>query len=145
MEKIQIPKLKGKSKWSVWKLQIESTLQYHDFEGVLTGVVRELESLHPEATNQQKRDFEASLKLYKKANGFALTLLTTTVEDEPIQLIIVFKTVKEMWEKILSAYEQKSEQRLEHLYLQLLEYKKRPADSVAAHVSKLQKLWLELN
>jgi hypothetical protein len=70
MEKIQIPKLKGKSNWSVWKLQIESTLQYHDFEGVLTGVVREPEPLHPEATNQQKRDFEASLKLYKKSERF---------------------------------------------------------------------------
>ena len=37
MEKIQIPKLKGKSSFTVWKLQVESTLQYHDFEGILTG------------------------------------------------------------------------------------------------------------
>jgi hypothetical protein len=73
-----------------------------------------------------------------------VTLLTTTVEDEPLQLITVFKMAKKMWEK-MSAYEQKSEQRLEHLYLQLLVYKQHPVNSVAAHVSKLPKLRLELN
>jgi len=35
------------------------------------------------------------------------------------------------------------EQRLEHLYLQLLEYKKDAADSIAAHIEKSQKLWLD--
>ena len=67
------------------------------------------------------------------------------MEDEPLHLIIMFRTAKEMWDKMLTTYEHKSEQRLEHLYLQLLEYKKDPVDSVAAHVSKLQKLWIELN
>ena len=57
----------------------------------------------------------------------------------------MLKTAREMWDKLALAYEQKSEQRLEHLYLQLLEYKKDFNDSVAMHISKLQKLWLELN
>ena len=50
-----------------------------------------------------------------------------------------------MWVKLETSYEQKSEQRLEHLYLQRLEYKMETGDSVATHVSKLQKLWMELN
>ena len=138
MGKIQLPKLKGISNWSVWKLQVESTLQYHNFEGILTGSISEPEPLPEGANNQQKK--KASLQLYKKANGFTDTLLSTSVEEEPLQLIMIFRTAKEMWCKLLTAYEQKSE-----LYLQLLEYTKNPADSVAAHISKLQKLWLELN
>jgi hypothetical protein len=98
-----------------------------------------------EATNQQKKEYDASLKIYKKANGFAVTLLSTTVEDEPLQLIVMYKTAREMWDKFTASYEQRSEQRLEHLYLQLLEYKKDAHDSIASHISKLQKLWLELN
>ena len=145
MDKIQIPKLKGKGNWSIWKLQIESNLQYHDFEGVLTGVLKEPNALPADANNQQQKDYEAGLIRYKKANGFAITLLTTTVESEPLQLILMLKTAREMWDKLALAYEQKSEQRLEHLYLQLLEYKKDSNDSVAMHISKLQKLWLELN
>lgn len=145
MEKLQIAKLKGKSNWSIWRLQIESNLQYHDFEGVLTGKIADPGPLPDDATNQQKKEHDASLKAYKKANGYAVTLLSTTVDDESLQLILMFKTAKEMWNKLQSSFEQKSEQRLEHLYLQLLEYKKDPADSVATHISKLQKLWLELN
>ena len=145
MDKFQIPKLKGKSNWTVWKLQIESNLQYHDYEGILTGEIKEPDQLPAGATNQQKKDFEASAKLYKKANGFAVTLLSTAVEEEPMQLIMMFKTAKDMWNKLAVSYEQKSEQRLEHLYLKLLEYKKDTADSIATHISKLQKLWFELN
>lgn len=145
MDKFQITKLKGKANWIVWKLQIESNLQYHDFEGILTGQIKEPDPLPVGATNQQKKDHEASVKLFKKANGFAITLLSTSVEDEPMQLIMMFKTAKEMWDKLATSYEQKSEQRLEHLYLELLEYKKEASDSIATHISKLQKLWLELN
>ena len=54
--------------------------------------------------------------MFKKANGFAVTLLSTTLEDEPMQLIMMFKTAKEMRDKLAASYEQKSEQRLEHLY-----------------------------
>jgi gag-polypeptide of LTR copia-type len=111
----------------------------------LTGQLKEPDPLAPEATNQQKKDHEASVKLFKRANGYAVTLISTTVDDEPMQLIIMFKKAKEMWDKLIASYEQKSEQRLEHLYLDLLEYKKDPCDSIATHISKLQKLWLELN
>jgi hypothetical protein len=145
MEKIVIPKLKGKSNWSIWKLQIESSLQYHDYEGVLTGGISEPAALAADATNQQRKEHEAAQKLYKKANGFAVSLVSTTVEEGPLQLILMYKTVREMWQKLTASYEQKSEQRLEHLYLQLLEYKKDIADSIATHISKLQRLWIELN
>jgi hypothetical protein len=111
----------------------------------LSGQIREPAPLAEDANNQQKKDYDANLKSYKKANGFAVTLLSTTCEEEPLQLIVMFKTAREMWSKLQASYEQKSEQRLEYLYLQLLEYKKDSSDSVAVHISKLQKLWLELN
>lgn len=145
MEKLQIPKLKGKSNWTVWKLQVESSLQFHDFEGVLIGQIIEPVELAIDANDQEKKEYEVAKKLYKKANGFAINLLTTSMEDEPQQLVLMYRTAREMWTKLLSSYEQKSEQRLEHLYLQLFEYTKDTADTIATHVSKLQKLWMELN
>lgn len=145
MDKFQICKLRGRSNFTVWKLQIESSLQFHDFEGILTGNIKAPAGLPPDANNQQRKEHEALSKQFKKANGFAITLITTTVEDEPLQLIMMLKTAKEMWDKLGISYEQKSEQRLEQLYIQLLEYKMAPSDSIATHISKLQKLWLELN
>lgn len=85
------------------------------------------------ANNQQKKDCDTSLKLYKKANGFAVTLLSTTCEEELLQFIVMFR---ELWSKLQASYEQESEQRLEYLYLQLLEYKKDSSDSVTVHIHK---------
>jgi len=62
----------------------------------LTGQIKEPSPLPADATNQQKKEHEASVKLFKKANGFAITLLSTTVEDEPMQLIMMFKSAMEM-------------------------------------------------
>jgi hypothetical protein len=144
MDKLQIPKLRGKGNWAIWKLQITSNLEYHDFEGVLTEAIVEPAALADDATVQQKKKHEKKLKRYKKANGCAVTLLTTTVEEEPLQSILMLKSAREMWKKLSLSYEQKSEQRLEHLYLQLLEYKKETNYTIAMHISKLQKLFLEL-
>ena len=88
MEKFNIPKLKGKCNWTVWKLQILSSLQYHDYEGVLSGEIKQPDPLPADANNEQKKVFEANVLKYKKANGFAVTLLTTSVEDEALQLIL---------------------------------------------------------
>ena len=63
MDKFQIPKLKEKSDWTVWELQIKSNLQYHDYEGIMIGQIKELDELLADATNQQKKDYEASVNV----------------------------------------------------------------------------------
>jgi hypothetical protein len=47
---------------------VESTLQYH-------------------ASNQEQKEYDTVLKRYIKANSYAVTLLSTTIEDELLQLI----------------------------------------------------------
>ena len=64
------------------------------------------------------------MKLFKKAYGYTVALLTATI-DEPLQLVLMFRKAREMWAKL---YKQKSEQRLEHLYLNLFKYKKETTD-----------------
>lgn len=62
-------------------MQIKSTLQSHGFEVVHTSVISEPKPLQSDATNQQKKESKASLKLYKKFNGFAVTLSSTTMKS----------------------------------------------------------------
>ena len=75
-------------------MQVESTLQYHDFEVILTGDLKEPEPLEIGASQQQQKEHETALKKYKKANGFAVTFLTTTIEEKPLQLILMFRAAK---------------------------------------------------
>ena len=129
----------------VWKLAITSNLQYHGFEEILTGNLTIPEDLLADASAEHNRSYSEKLRLYKRANAFAITLITTNVEGAVLQLHLMLGNAREMWVKLETSYELKSEQRLEHLYLQLLEYKMETGDSVAKYVSKLQKLWMELN
>ena len=109
MDKINIPKLKGRSNWTMRKLQIMSALQYHDFEGILSGQLKEPDPLPVDATEQQRKVFEASKKNHKKANGYGVSLITITADDELLQLVLMSTLAKEMWDKLCLSYEQKSE------------------------------------
>jgi len=60
-------------------------------------------------------------------------------------IILICKTGKEMYDKLVSVFQQKSERRLDYLYCQLFQYKKSDEDSIAFHSSKLQKIFNDLN
>ena len=51
---------------------------------MLTGAVKEPDALAADATQQQKKEYDVSLKQNEKAYG--ITLLTSTTEDETLQL-----------------------------------------------------------
>ena len=91
------------------KLQIESSLQYNDFEDILTGVITVPVPFAADATNDQMKEFYASQKYYKQAKGLAVTLITTSVEEEPLQLILMLSTARETWSKRQLSYEQRCE------------------------------------
>ena len=63
MDKFQIPKLKGKSDWTIWKLQIESNLQYHEYEGILTGRIKESDPLRINKRKNTRQVLSCTRKL----------------------------------------------------------------------------------
>ena len=60
------------------------------------------------------------------------------------QLIIPCLSAEDMWEKLISVYEQSSGHRLDMLYKQFFNIKKDPTDDTAKHISKLESLWNEM-
>lgn len=51
----------------------------------------------------------------------------------------------DMWKKLHSVYEQRSEQRQDRLFNQFFAIKeKEPLETVAKHIAKLEKIWVEL-
>ena len=57
---------------------------------------------------------------------------------------MMHKSAKEIWNKLLSIFEQRSGQRLDLIICQLFNYRKDPPDTIAQHVVKLEALWMEL-
>lgn len=52
---IQIPKLKQRANWAIWKLQIESNLQFHEFKVIVTRQIDEPAPVTADASNNRRR------------------------------------------------------------------------------------------
>jgi hypothetical protein len=144
MDKLQIPKLVGRSNWVVWKRQIVSALEFHNFDDILTGTLTKPPVLAAGASADDIAAHEAAVLKYKKANAYATNLLLLSVDPEPLRQIEAVSTARDMWTKLCTSFEKPSDQRLELLYRELLEFQYVPGDTVSSHIAKLKRIWGEL-
>jgi hypothetical protein len=63
-----------------------------------------------------------------KDNAKAMLLISTTIESEQLEPLLVCVTAKEMWEKLTSVHEQKSASNKLLLTTRLYEYRMSPGD-----------------
>lgn len=140
----KVERLVGAENWQSWKFDIDLHLTVHKVRRIVTGdwlrpAVLE-EGATAEAVAAQKKEEAA----FEEADGIVRYLIGCSVSGEVKQHILTSKNGKEMWDTLHSIFEQKNERRLDMLYSQLFSYVKDPADTIAVHVSKLQKIWQDL-
>jgi len=88
---------------------------------------------------------EAGIKI-NKVHGQKLTdnkcqkIIITSIESGPIQYLIHCKSAYQMWDKLLSVYEQKSNVNMYLLQQKFFSYVKDPTNNISAHISELEKL-----
>ncbi|KAL4118876.1 hypothetical protein QTP88_011758 [Uroleucon formosanum] len=80
-----------------------------------------------------------------KADGKCQKLIVTSVDDGPLQYFINCEIAFDMWEKLLSIYEQKSEASIHLLQQKFFSYSMEPTDDVSTHISKLVNLGRKLS
>ena len=66
--------------------------------------------------------------------------IVMTVDKKPLQLLMTCDTAKEMWDKLLAIYEQKSTTSIHLIQRRFYEYRMDPADDIACHIAKLEGL-----
>lgn len=134
VKNIRIEKLTADN-WCTWKFDLDITAHMLNLYGLLDGT-----TLAPEenATAEEKKRYEESDNLLRYIIG-------TSVSHDVKQHLLTCRSAKQMWDVLVSIYQQKNERRLDILYCQLFQYKKDPEDSIAVHASKLQKIFNDLN
>jgi hypothetical protein len=145
----KIEKLQGQSNWPQWRFQMCNLLrtQVHDGKnalGVITGTVKPPLSPADGASAEIIAGYNDAVAKYDRLDAIAVTIMTTAMNRDICSMVMMHKSAREIWEKLLSIYEQKSGQRLDLLICQLFNYRKEPSDSIAQHVAKLEALWFEL-
>ena len=74
----------------------------------------------------------------KTSDTIVIIVMTTAMTKEVCTMVVMLVSARDIWNKLLSIYEQKSGQRLDLLISE-------PGDSLAQHVTKLENLWTELS
>lgn len=124
----KIEKLQSVSQWLVWKFQVKIILSANDLFGVVSG-----KTAKPSETNEK---YAAWCKTDMKAQK----VIATTVGQQPLLHIINCTHASEMWTKLHSVYEQKSDSSIHLLQQRFYAFTKDPSDSMASHISKLEEL-----
>ncbi|KAH0810343.1 hypothetical protein GEV33_012448 [Tenebrio molitor] len=104
-ELIRIPKLKGIENWAVWKFQARVILQSSDAWSIVDGS----SAIPVQGQTIDETTFNRTLAAWKKNDSIAQRIIATTVEEKPLLHILNCKSAKDMWDKLIQVYEQKSE------------------------------------
>lgn len=141
-----IKPLAGEADWPVWKRKIKDLLDYH--EGAVDAIDGKLVKPGPlldNATKDEKKEHKAACDMYRKANSYAKSMITSTVSDSVYQKVMDKTTAQESWEALKGQFEATSQDQLFKVCADFFSFSWTLSDDVSTHVAKLRTLWNELN
>jgi len=97
-----------------------------------------------ETEDDARKRYGVDYSVWKKADNKAQKYIVTSVDEQPLLFIMNCETAKEMWDKLLSIYEQKSATSISLLQEKFYSYVMDAVDSMAGHISKLENLSKQL-
>lgn len=122
-------KLVRADQWTSWKFQLKIILKAGGMWEVTNG-----------ATPKPAQNATAWIKLDCQAQKF----IVTSLGDETMLHVLNEESSADMWSKLESVFEQKTETSIHFLQQQFFSYVKDQDDSISIHISKLQKLAKQL-
>jgi len=132
-------RLKGDSNWNVWKFQIKVLLNSRRLYGIVCG-----DDKQPEIqAGGNNDDQEKLLKEWKTNDSKTQEIIVTRIEEGPMIHILNCETANQMWTKLLSVYEKKSEVSL-HLLQQQFFNMTYEGGSMSEFISKIEDLTSKL-
>ena len=130
---LKIKKLHGKDNWLQWRFVIRTLSEEDDdmvsvCEGTFTRPV------------VGSNNHDTVLKKILKADKAARKLIVTTMERRPLDLLLCCMTASEMWKKLNTVYDMKSDENLSMVQKQFSCSKWEESESVAHNLSKIDQL-----
>lgn len=134
-EAFKIQKLHNGSNWNTWKFQMKVVLQSAEVFCVVNG-----DLVKPGAAADQAE----ALASWIKKDALAQKYIVTSLDKQPLNLVMTCTSSKEMWDKLLSVYDKKSEISTHLLWQQFYNFSKNDSEDMATHISRLENLVQQL-
>lgn len=132
--------------WPIWKRKIRDLLDYHEGAlDVIDGKLTKPEPLNDGATTEQIKEQKNTCDLYRKANSYAKSMITSAVTDSVYQKIMDQDTACEAWEALKKQFEATSKDQLFKICSEFFSFHWIAGEDVSTHIAKLRSLWNELN
>ncbi|KAK9732197.1 GAG-pre-integrase domain [Popillia japonica] len=143
--KPQIEQLQGANNWSRWRRQVELLLQHQEVLDIVKGNKGPPEVPDVKEPDAVKSKYEHDYKIFNKGEALAQLILVSSMNDTNIDLTATCKSASEIWNKLLSVYEQSSGQRVDRLMEKLFTCEKDSVEDIATYIARLQRNFSELN
>lgn len=141
-----IKPLNSEIEWPMWKRKIRDLLDYHEGAlDVIEGKLKKPDPLLEGANEAEVRAHKEKSDLYRKANSYAKSTITSAVTDAVYQKIMDTETAYEAWEALKKNFEASSRDQLFKLCTDFFAFSWKFTEDVSTHVAKLRSLWNELN
>ncbi|GBL89709.1 hypothetical protein AVEN_104655-1 [Araneus ventricosus] len=92
----------------------------------------------------ENETYDTALKYFEDLGAIARYIIGSSVRPDPKKHILTCKTSKDTGDALHTVYEQRNKQRLDLLYSQLFNYKQETVDDIDTRVSKLHRIWQDL-
>jgi len=136
----------GLTDWPIWIRRICDFLDYHDGAlSVINGKLFKPEPLAEESTEEQRKQFKEKSDLFRKANSYAKTIITSALTEETYQKVMDKETARDDWEELKHNFEVYAKDQLFRICADFFSFSWSLTDDVSIHVAKLKTLWTELN
>lgn len=136
-ELVKVEKLQNIEQWSLWKFQLRIILKANDLFDVVLGT----EKKPADTKDEQKAE---KLRSWNKADCKAQKIIVMTLGQEPMLHVISCENSHQMWTKLESVYEQKSNTSVHLIQQRFYSFEKVPQDNIATHISKLKQITQQL-
>lgn len=130
-----VRKLSSEDQWETWKWQIELCLKEQCLYSIADGTRK-----CPAAPVGEEEPSDA-YRRWQRDNARAARIIGTALDDEPSIYVRRKTDANDIWETLISVYEQSSLQRLYTLFDTFFEVTKDEFTSVTKHTSKLANLF----
>lgn len=124
-------KLEGSRNWNIWKFQTTVLLRGNGWLDIVEG-----RSVKPDVAAQQIT--------WESKDAKAQTLLVTRMSEDVMLHVITCATAAEMWRKLQSVYEQKTETSIHIIQQRFFQYKFEKGTEMSVFLSKIQELQNQL-
>lgn len=142
---VKISKLKEQKDWTLWKLQAKVVLKTLEVFSVVDKTEKYpiLEKQDPSAT--ELAAYEKLILAWDKKDVKAQSVILTSIESQALLHIVSCKPSSEMWDKLHSVFEQKSQSGIHFLLQKFFQYEKNDDDDIANFISKLEEIVQQLS